>query len=79
MRQEVVEALPVLDAVNSREWLVWLSHDRDAGVRRAAITLLATSGDPEIQKRIRQAAETDADPAIRQQARAALGLDHRQR
>jgi hypothetical protein len=71
IRQEVVEALPLVDSVDTRGWLLWFSHDRDAEVRRAAISLLATSSDPELKKRVRQAAATDPDPRVREQARAA--------
>ncbi|MEX2140218.1 MAG: HEAT repeat domain-containing protein [Pirellulales bacterium] len=71
VRKEVVEALPLVGSVDTRGWLLWLSHDRDAEVRRAAISLLATSSDPELKKRVRQAAISDSDPRVREQARAA--------
>jgi hypothetical protein len=72
IRREVVEALPSLDIVDARRWLLWFSYDRDADVRRAAIALLATSSDPQLKKRVREAAESDADARVRQQAQAAL-------
>jgi hypothetical protein len=71
VRTEVVEALPLVGSVDTRGWLLWFSHDRDAEVRRAAISLLATSSDPELKKRVRQAAQSDPDPRVREQARLA--------
>jgi HEAT repeats len=72
VRQEVVEALAQVGTVDARGWLLWLSHDHDAEVRRAAISLLATASDPELKKRVRQAAASDNDPRVRQQAQAAI-------
>jgi hypothetical protein len=72
VRKEVVEALPLVGNVDVRGWLLWLSHDRDVEVRRAAIALLATAADPELKKRVREAAESDADPRVRAHAQAAV-------
>lgn len=72
VRREVVEALPSVANVDARGWLLWFSRDRDADVRRAAIALLATASDPALRKRVREAAESDADPRVRQQAKAAV-------
>ena len=71
VRVEVVEALPLIPSVDMRQWLLWFSHDRDPDVRRAAISLMATSGDPELKRRVHQAAASDRDPRVREQARAA--------
>jgi hypothetical protein len=72
VRKDVAEALARVETVDARGWLLWLSHDRDTEVRRAAISLLATASDPVLRKRVRQAAESDDDPGVRQQARTAL-------
>jgi hypothetical protein len=72
VRIEVIEALPTIGNVDVRGWLLWLSHDRDPDVRRAAVALLATASDPELRKRVRDAADNDSDPRVRQQAQAAL-------
>jgi hypothetical protein len=75
VRKELVEALPLLDSVDSSAWLVWLSHDPDAAVRRAALSLMATSSDPALKKRVREAADRDPDSRVRQQSIAALEAD----
>jgi hypothetical protein len=72
VRIEVIEALPLIASIDTRQWLLWFSHDRDPKVRRAALSLLATSGDPELQRRVRQAAASDSDPRVREQSRAAV-------
>jgi hypothetical protein len=74
VRIDVVEALPLIESVNARRWLLWFSYDSDAEVRRAAISLLATSADPELRRRVYQAAASDADPRVREQARAAVEI-----
>jgi hypothetical protein len=74
VRRDLVEALPSIEVVDPREWLTWLSHDDRSEVRRAAISLMATSSDPALRKRVREAADADPNPQIRSQARAALGI-----
>lgn len=75
VRKEVVEALSLIGSVDGRAWLLWFSHDHDAEVRRAAISLMATASDPELKKRVRQAAQSDADPRVRAEARAAAAVE----
>jgi HEAT repeats len=70
VRKEVVEALPLVGSVDARGWLLWLSHDSDTAVRRAAISLLATAGDGALKKRVRDAAMSDPDLQVREKARA---------
>jgi hypothetical protein len=72
VRKEVVEALPSVANVDARGWLLWLSYDRDADVRRAAIALLATAGNPDLKRRVREAAESDDDPRVRREANAGV-------
>jgi hypothetical protein len=72
VRKEVVEALAVIDEIDTREWLLWLSHDRDPLVRSTSLSLMATSNDLRFKKRVLEAASNDADWQIREQARAAL-------
>ncbi len=72
VRTELAEALPSTGAVNGRRWLLWLSQDSDAEVRRAALSLLATSGDLEAKKLLSRAVDSDGDARIRAQARKAI-------
>lgn len=72
VRREALEAFGAMANFDTRPWLVWLSQDDDADVRRTAITLMATSGDPKLQKRVQAAADSDPDPRVREQARRAV-------
>jgi hypothetical protein len=69
VRKEVVEALPLVGSVDVRGWLLWLSRDPAAEVRRAAISVLATSGDPRLTRQVLHAAQSDPDPTVREYAR----------
>jgi hypothetical protein len=72
IRRAFVESLPRLSGVDARPWLLELSYDDDPRVRRAAVTLMATSGDIELLKRVQQAALEDPDDSTRAQAEKAL-------
>jgi hypothetical protein len=65
VRRRWAEALPSLRGVNARPWLVALCRDADREVRRTAITLIATSGDPRLMEHVAQAALSDEDAEIR--------------
>jgi hypothetical protein len=49
-------------------WLLQLSRDESAEVRRSAIALLATTGDPALVERIEEIARGDPDPHVQRQA-----------
>jgi len=51
-----------------KPWLMYLSGDPDAEVRRAAVAIMATSNDPELKAKLRELAITDADETVREQA-----------
>lgn len=68
VRRALAESLPGMRGVDVRQWLLVLSDDPDATVRRTAITWMATSGDPRMLNRVRMAARSDPDESIRQQA-----------
>ncbi|MDZ4819395.1 MAG: hypothetical protein SGJ20_10520 [Planctomycetota bacterium] len=68
VRKDVVEALPFVAGLDTSAWLAWLSYDKDATVRRAALSLMATRTDPASQKRLIEAAAADADEQIRAMA-----------
>ena len=54
VRLKLVTVLPSLAGVDPRPWLLQLMRDEDALVRRAAASVLSTSNDPLIQKRLRE-------------------------
>jgi hypothetical protein len=68
IRRGLVDALPAMPGMDARPWLLWLTADAHADVRLAALTVLATSRDPELLRRVEQLASRDRDPRI-----AALG------
>jgi hypothetical protein len=72
IRRAFVESLPRLSGVDARPWLLELSYDDDPRVRTAAVTLMATSGDIELLKRVQQVALEDPDDHARSQAEKAL-------
>jgi hypothetical protein len=65
VRLRLAEALPTLPGVSARRWLEFLLDDEDAGVRRAAFTQLATTGDRLHRDHLRRRASEDADESIR--------------
>jgi hypothetical protein len=71
-RRRWTEALPGMRGINTKDWLLLLSRDENAEVRRAAVTLMATSQDPEMLARVEEVARIDPDAAIRQQAARTL-------
>jgi hypothetical protein len=58
---DIVLAKPGVDA---RAWLLLLAEDRDADVRLAAVTIMATSNDTALVEKAYQAAIHDRDPRI---------------
>jgi hypothetical protein len=67
-RRHWAELLPRMAGIDAKPWLMWLSHDQDADVRLAVVTLMATSGDPDMQSRVSQMGRDDEDPRIQTQA-----------
>jgi HEAT repeat protein len=72
VRQELAETLPELAGIDARPWLMELSYDENPKVRAAAVTLMATSGDLELLRRVRQVSLDDPDDYTRAQAEKAL-------
>jgi hypothetical protein len=72
VRLELAESLPTLNGVDARPWLLELSYDDDPKVRTAAVTLMATSGDLDLLKRVQQVSLDDPDDHTRAQAEKAL-------
>lgn len=68
-RRQVAHLVPGLTSGAGR-WLIWLSYDRDRSVRQAAVALMITSRDPQVQQRLLQMEVTDADSLICERIRA---------
>lgn len=66
-RTKYTEQLPS-SGIAVKPWLIYLSSDPDAEVRRAAVAIMATSNDPELKAKLRELAITDADEVVRDQA-----------
>jgi hypothetical protein len=64
VRSRLIDLLPELPGCDSRPWLYWLSTDDHADVRLAALTVMATSGDPDLLRRVEAVARRDRDPRI---------------
>jgi HEAT repeat protein len=69
VRKQLARELPGMTGVNAVPWLVQLSRDRDPQVRVAAITLMATTGEPSLLDEIEQIAAADPNPRVRLQAK----------
>ncbi len=67
VRKDLIRALPSLMSIDAVPWMLWLSRDPDAEVRLAAITLMATTGDPALLDQVTRLARTDPDPRIQRQ------------
>jgi HEAT repeat protein len=72
VRRQVAESLPALAGVDAKPWFLELSYDEDPRVRATAVTLMATSGDLELMKRVQQISLDDPDDYTRAQAEKAL-------
>jgi hypothetical protein len=68
VRRQLAESVPSMPQIDRKVWLIWLSRDEDADVRLIALSIMATSGDPELMKRVEQIARQDSDPRIQRQA-----------
>lgn len=65
-----LHALPGLPQIDARPWLLWLSRDADAEVRLAAVSIMATSGEAEMMRRVAEMAREEIDPRVKAQAGA---------
>ena len=73
VRKQLVHLLPGLQSVDPAPWLLRLGRDENSAVRLAAITLMATTGDPELLEQVEQIARQDPDPRIQHQAKRIAG------
>lgn len=67
-RRQWIEALPGLSGIDAKPWLLKLSYDDDTLVRMTTVTLMATSSDPVMLRRVAEMARSDADDTVRDQA-----------
>lgn len=51
--------------VKATPWLMWMAEDGEPRVRRAAVERLASSGDPEVLRRVRLLLGRETDAAVR--------------
>lgn len=72
IRRQLAESLPGLPGVDAKPWLLELTYDENAQVRATAVTLMATSGDLEMIRRLEQISRDDPDDYTRAQAAKAL-------
>ena len=71
-RRDLADWLPRIAGVDARPWLLWLSRDVDPDVRLAAVTIMATSSDPELHRRLRGIDAEETDQRAPQRARSPL-------
>ena len=74
-RRRWTEMLPRYVGIETKPWLLWMSHDADADVRLAAASLMATTGDPQMLERVQQLARDDDDARVREAAQRMTGRE----
>lgn len=68
VRSQAAGSLPSMPGMDARPWLLSLSRDESGEVRLVALTLMATSGESQMLRRVKEMAQTDTDPRVRSQA-----------
>jgi hypothetical protein len=66
-RKALAESLPEMQGLDSRRWLKLVAADRDPQVRLLALSLLMTTGDPALERFVRERAARDTDERVRNQ------------
>jgi len=74
-RRQWVEALPGLTGMDAKPWLMRLSRDPDARVRLSTVTLMATSTDPAMLRRVAEVSRSDPDERVQLQATRLVSPD----
>jgi len=75
VRKRLAEQLPRMPGVDAGPWLTRLIQDKHPEVRLAALSIMATTGDPAMLRQVEQTARQDSDPRV--QAQGARMLLHR--
>lgn len=68
VRLQLVRDLPGIPGIGATDWLITMAGDAHEDVRLAAITLLATTGDPAVVAQVESMARNDPSERIRSQA-----------
>ena len=63
-RKQLARDVPRLSSVDAAQWLMWLALDPQTEVRLAALSTLATTGDPALLDRVEALARNDRDPQV---------------
>jgi hypothetical protein len=63
-RAQLVDEVLTTPGINARPWLLLLADDANANVRLAAVSVMATSSEPELLEKAWQTAIRDSDPRI---------------
>jgi hypothetical protein len=71
-RVRAVRSLPSIRGIVARDWFRWASRDDAASVRLAALSLMVTSGQPELLALVEELATSDVDREVRETALTAL-------
>jgi len=72
VRVELAQLLPQLSGMDARPWLIWLSQDAEAEVRRASVAIIATSADPALRQHLRGLEQQETDDAVLRLVRQVL-------
>jgi len=67
-RRRLARLLPEMPGLDAVPWLLELTRDADAEVRLTAMTLLATTGDPDLVERVKELVRGDPDPRFQRLA-----------
>ena len=63
VRRQLCESLAELP-LSPGPWLFWLSYDPEPTVRRLAVSLMSTSQDPRLHRRLREMQSLEADEGV---------------
>ena len=65
VRLNLVDSLLRLQGSDPRPWLIWLSRDHVATVRKQVIAVMASGNDPSFRSRLREMHDDEVDPEVR--------------
>jgi|GEM_PF-6726720 len=77
-RADGLKELVLHSEFNAAEWILRMSLDSDANVRRVVVGFLAGGNDPRFARRIREMASSERDPEVLQALRTATGIRRRE-